>query len=330
MSAAQPRPLKRRRTDDSDSSKHHALRNAQHQPAHTEPAPQDAVFVQSQLLRSIGAALAIVGYDSVKPSALEAFRAQTEECVSAPSQRREQNRMGLNKAQTDMLHFLGHVTTSMTASRRTTAIPQDFTAALAHVGLASSDLSPHLSLALPTPVSAPSIPPAAAAEPAPANLAPMLGASLAGASDPAFLYVPPHFPPLPSRHAWQSTPVFTARERDPRKMRERATEEGVLAEQALRRLTSANKPGTRRRGDRASKRDEARDKVWRETVGDVLGGEGDDGDNDEHDAMAGLAGLDGVAESRSEEKDVLKKGGGLRVNFDRTHWRRGGGGAVRA
>jgi len=73
------RPLKRRRVE---VLRHHKLEHVQQLPAHTEPAPQDALFVQGQLLRSITTALAAVGFDSVRPSALEAFRAETEECRS--------------------------------------------------------------------------------------------------------------------------------------------------------------------------------------------------------------------------------------------------------
>lgn len=61
---------------------HHTLHHTQRTPLHTEPAPQDPIFIQAQLLRSLTAALAIAGFDSVKPSALEMFRAQTEECTS--------------------------------------------------------------------------------------------------------------------------------------------------------------------------------------------------------------------------------------------------------
>ena len=55
--------------------------HVQQRPAHIEPAPQDPVFAQSQLMRSITAALTLAGFDSVKPSALEMFRAATEECT---------------------------------------------------------------------------------------------------------------------------------------------------------------------------------------------------------------------------------------------------------
>lgn len=59
---------------------HHHLRHVQHMPEAVEPAPQDPEFADGQLLKSIGAALTLVGFDSVKPTALEMFRAHTEEC----------------------------------------------------------------------------------------------------------------------------------------------------------------------------------------------------------------------------------------------------------
>lgn len=58
----------------------HSLRHVQSIPAEIEPAPPDSLFVQGQLLKTICATLAAVGFDSVKPSALEAFRAEIEEC----------------------------------------------------------------------------------------------------------------------------------------------------------------------------------------------------------------------------------------------------------
>lgn len=59
---------------------HHVLQHVQTRPKDIEPAPQDPVFAQGQLLKSIGAALLMAGFDSVKASALEMFRAEVEEC----------------------------------------------------------------------------------------------------------------------------------------------------------------------------------------------------------------------------------------------------------
>ena len=56
------------------------LHHVQTRPQHVELAPQDPVFVQGQLMRSISAALTMVGFDSVKPTALEMFRSHVEEC----------------------------------------------------------------------------------------------------------------------------------------------------------------------------------------------------------------------------------------------------------
>jgi len=58
-------------------------RHVQSRPAHVEVAPPDPVFAQAQLMRSISAALTLVGFDSVTPSALEMFRGATEECMSS-------------------------------------------------------------------------------------------------------------------------------------------------------------------------------------------------------------------------------------------------------
>lgn len=63
------------------------LRHVQSRPLEVEAAPQDPVFTQGQLLRSIGAALAIVGFDSATPSALEMFRGCVEECEKDSGQK---------------------------------------------------------------------------------------------------------------------------------------------------------------------------------------------------------------------------------------------------
>lgn len=57
-------------------------RHVQARPDHVELAPPKPAFAQGQLMRSITAALTMTGFDSVTPSALEMFRAATEECSS--------------------------------------------------------------------------------------------------------------------------------------------------------------------------------------------------------------------------------------------------------
>ena len=59
------------------------LQHVQQIPEAVEPAPQDPVYAEGQLLKSISAALTLAGFDSVKPTALEMFRAHAEECQYA-------------------------------------------------------------------------------------------------------------------------------------------------------------------------------------------------------------------------------------------------------
>jgi Transcription factor TFIID complex subunit 8 C-term len=54
-------------------------------------------------------------------------------------------------------------------------------------------------------------------------------------------HIPSSFPAFPSQHTFRDTPVLPPRERDPRRIRELATEEGRLGEQALRKLAGAAK-----------------------------------------------------------------------------------------
>lgn len=44
-------------------------------------APQDEAFFQAQVLRAVSIGLTAVGFESAKPTALEAFRAQVDECT---------------------------------------------------------------------------------------------------------------------------------------------------------------------------------------------------------------------------------------------------------
>lgn len=60
---------------------HHKLQHVQQIPEATEPASQEPEFAEGQLLKSIAAALTLAGFDSVKPTALEMFRAHAAECV---------------------------------------------------------------------------------------------------------------------------------------------------------------------------------------------------------------------------------------------------------
>lgn len=306
-SLSEPQPHKKRRIL-------HKLRRRQHMPQHVEAAPQDPVFAQGQLLRSITGALALAGFDSVKPTALEMFRSHTEEY---------------------MLRFATSIRSSMQAQRRTVPTAQDFAVALALTPntASASLLQPQLDLQIPEGISYPSIPePVSPEAPAPdlsSLLQPLTG------SKPRD-YIPKHFPPLPPTHAWEQTPVFPSRETDARKMREKATQEGMLAEQALRKLASAAKAGAmkvekRRSGAALSGPGKARQRAgagqkrlrdeydsFAEAMRDV-GGVGVEGDGEGDLGM----GMDGAGDAAGEGVDVGMPEG-VAVNYDMGHWRHGG------
>ncbi|KAJ9625753.1 hypothetical protein H2203_004515 [Taxawa tesnikishii (nom. ined.)] len=173
-----------------------------------------------------------------------------------------------------MLHLLLVVKDAMASARRTQVTREDFDIAFAAMDISTSSLQPHVDLKFPSPLAHTRIPPPRPAEPPPPDLAPMLGPQLAGLQQRVQQpYIPHHFPPLPSRHTWQNTPVFTEREKDPRKIRERATEEGILAEQALRKLTAANRSRSRI-GKGSSAKDKKKEQLWQETMGELLNEEG--------------------------------------------------------
>ncbi|EEB05848.2 transcription factor TFIID complex subunit 8 [Schizosaccharomyces japonicus yFS275] len=55
-------------------------------------------------------------------------------------------------------------------------------------------------------------------------------------------YVYSHLPSFPAAHTYMATPVYPTRPTSPRKIRELATQESRLAENALQRILGANKP----------------------------------------------------------------------------------------
>ncbi|KAI9849846.1 MAG: hypothetical protein M1837_000060 [Sclerophora amabilis] len=235
------RPARRRRK----RSSHHFLHHKQSIP--TEAA-LDYGSVQSFLIRSIHEALKMVGFDGADPTAVESFRAGVEEYLS---------------------HLAGSVSRSMLSSRRIQPIPQDFMNAISKESLTLSSLSPYLKIEIPPSIALPplsSLPPGESSEP---PLAPLLGRKLQSASEKeARPFVPAHLPPFPGKHTYKATPEYTERENDPRRIRERATEEGRLGEDALRRIVATGGAG-RREVAKGSKKEGRRGKekdVWQSTM----------------------------------------------------------------
>jgi hypothetical protein len=144
----------------------------------------------------------------------------------------------------DILKFCAQVRRSMTAARRNTPIATDFDSAIYSLDVPRFDdqikayqiqpeINPRL---LPTP---PPDDPFHNYVELPANI---LGEDLGGQTALKQFHPNPSFlPPLPSAHTYKNSAVLPVRELDSRRIRELATEEGKLGEQALRKLAGAVK-----------------------------------------------------------------------------------------
>ena len=151
-----------------------------------------------------------------------------------------------------MLQFLNVIHHSMSTSRRKAPTPQDFIAALTAFNISPSSLLPFTKIPPAPSIVQPPLNIIPSLEPSPPNLESLLGSNLSSSlARKKRHYVPNHFPSLPSRHTWQQTPVLPTREEDALKIRERATQEGVMVEQALRRLMAASSKASEGRAGRA-------------------------------------------------------------------------------
>jgi transcription initiation factor TFIID subunit 8 len=137
-------------------------------------------------------------------------------------------------------------------------------------------------------------------------------------NEQAKAFVPKHFPDFPSKHTYRSTAEFPDRESDPRRVRERATEEGRMGEEALRRLvgassnTPAHDPSHK---DRPKNARAMRHKMFVETMAAYAG----DGEGMEVDGDPGCRG-----KRKQEEGDVNSMAGRLHsaVNAEKKYWRK--------
>ncbi|KAL2867321.1 uncharacterized protein BJX67DRAFT_371983 [Aspergillus lucknowensis] len=185
----------------------------------SEPAIADDSYVDQVMNRTIGQSLRECGFDIADPLAIESFRDAAEEYL---------------------MKLASYVRASMLSSRRVQPIPQDFEFALKRHSLPVDSLLPYLQAPPkiePIPTQLPSPPPE---EDDDFKVLPSLEPQLSGEDDRVRSpYIPKHFPEFPSKHTYRHTPVFTERERDPRKIRERAADDGRLGEEALRKLARA-------------------------------------------------------------------------------------------
>ena len=220
-----------------------------------------------------------------------------------------------------MVHYLADVRQSMLSCRRTQAVPQDFLQALHTHQLSLRSLLLHLD---------PPISPSRTQFPLQMDteqendeqhlrfLGPLLNAD---PSEKLRNHIPKHFPELPSKHTYKATPEYPEREQDPRKIREKATEEGRLGEEALRRLVGAGATKSAqeyRQGRKSQNTRAVRDQLWMETMQAVIQ-ETPNGMNFDMEA--------GVGKGKEKESDApaISSFGygclGSVVNAEKRYWR---------
>lgn len=161
----------------------------------------------------------------------------------------------------------------MLSARRSSSTPLDFEYALRREGLTARLLKPHLKPPIPASKTNPIFTPVPQEELVHRPAVGLLGEELSGDSDKRMkAYIPKQFPPFPSKHTYKSTDVKMDRETDPRKIREKATEEARHGEEALRRLVKAGKAGdykgARKRMEKATKQD-LRHEMWEAAMEDL-------------------------------------------------------------
>ncbi|CCU77206.1 putative bromodomain associated protein [Blumeria hordei DH14] len=197
------------------------------------------------LLRSITLALQHVGFSAATPEALEAI---------------------CDGVETYALRFLSKVTESMLCSRRSQPIPTDFAFALKEFDVPLLSIEPHLKPPIPlskTQVRLEEL----TSEKLPVqtdNI--LLGDELSGDMDKRERpYIPKNFPSFPSKHTYKWTEKESARESDPRKIREEAAKVARQGEEALRRLTKVGKIGKEKDAKKIASRDprsKERHQIW--------------------------------------------------------------------
>jgi len=143
-----------------------------------------------------------------------------------------------------MIQFLSKVRRSMLAGRRTCPTATDFETALVahHVPRPDDELRPYKTEHEINPPLYPTPPPEDEFHNIVKLPTSFLGPDLDGHGElKKFAYAIKALPGLPSAHTYRDTPVYPQRESDTRKIRELATHEGKLGEQALRKLAGAVK-----------------------------------------------------------------------------------------
>ncbi len=164
----------------------------------------------------------------------------------------------------------------MLAARRSVPTPLDFEYALRREGLTARLLKPHLKPPIPAHKIEPVFSIVPQEEPVYQPVSGLLGEDLNGEADKRTKsYIPKHFPSFPSKHTYKSTEVKLERETDPRKIREKATEEARHGEEALRRLVKVGKTGDQRyarRGMENAAKSQKSHEMWKQAMDELAAG----------------------------------------------------------
>ncbi|KAI1909947.1 hypothetical protein LOZ65_006449 [Ophidiomyces ophidiicola] len=236
----------------------HRLRSPLEVPSLGSPAILDDASADQMLNMAISVSLREAGFDLAESLALDSLRDGVEEY---------------------MLHFLAYIRVSMASCRRTQPIPQDFEHALAQHSVSLDSLHAHVKRQR-----KPKQPPTLLPTPPPETIPPIknytfMGPELDSTTDVhSYSYIPKHFPKFPGRHTYCETPVYPARETDPKKIRERATEEGRLGENALKKLAPPvqdSHPGAEGRSEMKlwGMQKESMDSMFDKALAEVLRGQ---------------------------------------------------------
>ncbi|TVY38320.1 Transcription initiation factor TFIID subunit, partial [Lachnellula occidentalis] len=233
-------------------------------------------------LRSLALVLEHVGFDGASPEALEAFSMEVESYAT---------------------HFLAKVTSHMHNARRSQPTPPDFEYALARFDLPLASIEPHLKPPIPKSKLVVNLDVEPAEEKSVIAVA-LLGDDLSGESDKKVKpYIPKRFPSFPSKHTYKWTEKESARETDPRKIREEAAKAARQGEEALRRLVNVSKAGKEKDVKKAASKDprsQERYELWEQTMSDLMSGKKPSGE----------------AVDATEDRSMI-------VNSDRRYYRKG-------
>ncbi|KAJ5884758.1 hypothetical protein N7495_009268 [Penicillium taxi] len=274
---------------------HHILKEPVTIPLASELAVHDDAHVDFLIDRSLGQLIKNAGFDIAEPCALASLRSAAEEYL---------------------LKISTFVRQSMLSARRLQPLPQDFEHGLHRVRLSLDELAPYIKapqIVAPIPTLLPSPPP----DEETAQKIPFLN-TLRQDDHVNPSYVPRSFPEFPSRHTYSATSVFTERDNDPRRIRERAAEDGRHGEEALRKLASAafrDNPTTSSGKDKKlwGRRTDSMETMFEKTVKEAM----KKSKNDPPVMTSSAMEIDSVPLKVQWNQDL-----GPIVNCERDYWRR--------